>query len=334
MLLRAIAEAAEEAPEQPAVPRQRRSRRRSLRQFPADGLPVVSPRDGIRNLCLIECLRTWDLRDEADQITIEQHLSRQGRRAFVTPDRLTPFAEHHTDSVDINPRVFQMRVNTTVSECVGDAPGTVLVHAANLSLLPATPPASGLCGRNREGSAKRLKDVKLNAGFCYLAFTSTAAGLLASAIAGCGSAVTHVPPAAPASASRPTTTAGFAGYKWTVVSIGHGGNTTPIPTKYWIYLQFTPNGQFGANEPVNFRSGRYEVTPGGFTTSELASTLAGWSGSDPVVMLAIDAISAFDDGTRALTRIGGDTLTVTVNGYTLIAQRDGAQANWPAPKRT
>jgi heat shock protein HslJ len=134
--------------------------------------------------------------------------------------------------------------------------------------------------------------------------------------------------------TAPAATAGFAGYKWTVVTIGHDGKTTPVPARYSVYLQFTPDGHFGANDPVNFHSGRYEVTPGGFTTSELASTLAGYAGSDPVVLLAEDAISAFDAGKRALTRINGDILSITVNGYILIAQRDGTQANWPVPKQT
>jgi hypothetical protein len=118
------------------------------------------------------------------------------------------------------------------------------------------------------------------------------------------------------------------------VTIGHDGQTTPIPARYRVYLQFTPNGQFGANEPVNFHSGRYELTPGGFTTSELASTLAGWTGSDPIELLAINAISTFDSGARAMTQASGSTLTITVNGYTLITQRDGARGNWPTPQHT
>ena len=119
----------------------------------------------------------------------------------------------------------------------------------------------------------------------------------------------------------------FAGYKWRVLAIGHHGKTTPIPAKDRVYLQFGRDGRFGANEPVNFHSGTYTATPGGFATGELASTAVGWSGSDPVVKLSIDAISAFDNGARALTRIRGEILTVTVNGYTLITQRDGGQAS-------
>jgi heat shock protein HslJ len=168
----------------------------------------------------------------------------------------------------------------------------------------------------------------------YLAVAASAAGLLAASITACASPAAHLQPAARASASRPASTGGFAGYQWTVVSIGHAGKTTPIPAKYRVYMQFTPDGQFGANDPVNFHSGKYTVTPGGFTTSGLAMTAAGWAGSDPVEALAINAISAFDNNARALTAIHGAALTITVNGYTLIAHRDGVQANWPAATKT
>lgn len=129
-------------------------------------------------------------------------------------------------------------------------------------------------------------------------------------------------------AGQPATTAGFAGYKWAVESIGHDGKTTPVPGKYSVYLQFTPDGHFGANEPVNYHSGSYRVTPGGFTTSGLGQTLAGYAGHDPVVLLSVSAISAFGNQVRALANVSGSTMTVTVGSYTLIAQQDGRQANF------
>ena len=106
--------------------------------------------------------------------------------------------------------------------------------------------------------------------------------LLAAVLAACS-----------APAGQPTTAARFVGYKWAVESISHDGKTTPVPGKYPVYLQFTPDGHFGANEPVNYHSGSYRVTPGGFTTSGLGQTLAGYAGHDPVVLLSVSAISAF-----------------------------------------
>lgn len=167
-----------------------------------------------------------------------------------------------------------------------------------------------------------------------MVLAGAAIGLLAGAIAACGSAGTQAPSADPVSQNRPATPTGFAGYKWRVVTIGYAGKNTSIPANKQVYLEFTPDGQFLANEPVNTHSGTYKVTSGGFTTSELISSAVGWAGGDPVVQVSIDAISAFDNGARALTRISGNTLTVTVSGYTLVTQRDGAQANWPAPQHT
>jgi hypothetical protein len=143
LLIRVLSETAEEAPEQPALPHQRRGGRRCLREFPADGLFIVGSRDGVHDLRLVECLGAGNLRDEADQVPVEQHLGLKGRRAFVTPDRLAPAAEHDTYSVDIDPRSFQVCVNAAISESVGDAAGPVLIHAVNLQ------PAATQLGHDR-----------------------------------------------------------------------------------------------------------------------------------------------------------------------------------------
>jgi hypothetical protein len=131
-----------------------------------------------------------------------------------------------------------------------------------------------------------------------------------------------------APADQPATAAGFAGYKWAVVSISHDGKTTPVPGKYSVYLRFTPDGHFGANEPINHHGGSYRVTPGGFTTSGLHQTLAGYTGRDPVILLSASAIGAFNNEKEALANVSGNTLTVTVGSYTLVAQRAGRQANF------
>jgi hypothetical protein len=131
-----------------------------------------------------------------------------------------------------------------------------------------------------------------------------------------------------APAGRAATPAGFAGYKWTVVSISHDGRTTTVPGKYSVYLQFAKNGHFGANEPVNYHSGDYRVTPDGFTTSGLSSTLAGYSGHDPVVLLAVAAISALNNKAPVLAGVSGNALTVTAGSYTLVSERNGRQADF------
>lgn len=163
--------------------------------------------------------------------------------------------------------------------------------------------------------------------FRRLSLASASVCVLILALAACGSAAAPKPAA--------IATARFAGYKWSVVAIDHDGKHTLVPARYPVYLTFTPNGEFGANDTVNFHSGTYRPTVGGFTTSDVASTLVGYIGKDPVTLLAIGAIASFDQPAHATVRsVAGDSLAVTVNGYTLICQRDGKQANFPSARPT
>jgi hypothetical protein len=121
--------------------------------------------------------------------------------------------------------------------------------------------------------------------------------------------------------------AGFAGYKWSVVAIGHDGKQTPIPARYNVYLQFAPNGQYGANDPVNYHFGTYRQTGDGFTTSLVAVSAVGYVGNDPVILLSVDAIHGLDDVADASVTVTGNRLDVVAGGYTLTCQRAGEQAN-------
>ena len=120
---------------------------------------------------------------------------------------------------------------------------------------------------------------------------------------------------------------GFAGYKWSVVAISHNGTQTSIPARYNAYLQFAPNGQYGANEPVNYHFGTYRRTGDGFATSLVAVSAVGYAGNDPVILLAVGAISGLDDVPDASVTVTGNRLEVTARGYTLTCQRAGEQGN-------
>jgi hypothetical protein len=128
--------------------------------------------------------------------------------------------------------------------------------------------------------------------------------------------------------------AGFAGYKWSVVAIGHDGKQTSIPARYDVYLRFAPNGQYGANDPVNYHFGAYRQTGDGFTTSLVAVSAVGYAGNDPVITLAIDAIGRLDDVADASATVTGNRLDVVAGGYTLTCQRAGEQANFPPAAQT
>ena len=150
------------------------------------------------------------------------------------------------------------------------------------------------------------------------------AALMSVAVAGCATNANGISQQTP-----PAGQAGFAGYRWQVVDIDHAGTQTSVPARYAVYLQFGLNGQFGAHEPVNYHGGTYHSTSDGFTTGGMSSTLVGYAGHDPVVLLSVSAISAFEDGVRATVRLAGDRLAVSVGGYLLTCQRDGRQAGLP-----
>ena len=155
------------------------------------------------------------------------------------------------------------------------------------------------------------------------------AALMSVAAAGCATTASSTSPK-----SVPDAQAGFAGYKWQVVTIDYARKATPIPARYAVYLVFTPDGQFGANEPGNYHGGIYHQAGDGFTTSDMYSTAVGYLGHDPVVLLSVGAISTFDNGVHAEVRLTGDRLAVTVGGYLLTCQRGGRQADFPPARPT
>ena len=169
-----------------------------------------------------------------------------------------------------------------------------------------------------------------------------AAALVSVGAAGCATNVSgtvHQSRATPREStspkSTPTAQAGFAGYKWQVVAIDHGGKETPIPARSNVYLAFTPNGDFVGNDPINIYDGTYRGTGDGFTIiGPIVGSTVGYAGNDATVLLAINAISAFDNGVHAAATATGDRLAVSVGGYLLTCQRDGTQANFPPAQPT
>ena len=124
-------------------------------------------------------------------------------------------------------------------------------------------------------------------------------------------------------APTPGAQGGLTEGKWRVTAIDHGGKTTQVPARYNAYLTFTPNGKFGANDPVNFHSGIYRQVTDGFTISSIMSSAAGYAGNDPVVVLTINAMSAFRPGARAAATVTGNRLEATIGSYVLQCQREG-----------
>ena len=152
----------------------------------------------------------------------------------------------------------------------------------------------------------------------FFALLSACLCLASLALAACGSATSPRPNTSASSASP-----GFAGYHWLVVAIRHEGKVTSIPARFDVDLRFSQNGRFLASDSVNSHSGSFRVTPGGFTTSAMATTAVGYAGHDPVILLSQRAMAAFDDGAHATVKVTRNRLVVSVASYTLTCQRDG-----------
>src|SRR5215469_14933643 len=157
----------------------------------------------------------------------------------------------------------------------------------------------------------------------FLALVGACTLLMSPALAGCASET-----------SANSVSPGFTGYVWQVVAISHDGKVTSIPARLQVALRFSPGGQFGADDSINFHSGAYRRSGDGFTTSDLSSTLVGYVGHDPAVLLAISAIGSFDNGVRATAALTADRLVVGVGSYTLTCQRRGLEADVPTPAGT
>lgn len=171
--------------------------------------------------------------------------------------------------------------------------------------------------------ARRGRTMPMGHRAWFLALVGVCIFLASLALAGCGSAT----------AARPVSP-GFTGYDWQVVAISHGGQETTIPAEMRVGLRFSPGGQFGADDSVNFHSGTYRTTGDGFTTDDLSTTLVGYGGHDPAVLLAMGAMDSFGKGVRATVKLTGDRLVVGVGSYTLTCQRGSPRADDPAPAST
>jgi len=132
------------------------------------------------------------------------------------------------------------------------------------------------------------------------------------------------------SATPGSQSAGFSGYDWLVVSITHDGEARSIPKRMHVVLQFSPNGQFDANDSVNFHSGTYRATGDGFTVAGMSTTLAGYAGHDPTILLAINAIGSLTNGVHATAKVTGDRLVVGIGSYRLTCLLRGRHSDLPA----
>jgi hypothetical protein len=114
----------------------------------------------------------------------------------------------------------------------------------------------------------------------------------------------------------------FVGNRWVLVAVDHAGKHIVVPATPAATIEFSAAGTVVANDSVNMLSGRYESTPSGFVTHDVASTLVGYAGSDEqrlTIIAAVDAMFLTTAGSpvAATARVTGNNLVVDVDGYEL-----------------
>jgi hypothetical protein len=160
----------------------------------------------------------------------------------------------------------------------------------------------------------------------YTAAIAAALVLIALAAAGCAASAESGRQPGGEPIPSATTHAPFVGSKWLVTSITSHGKQTPIPNRdlaNQVYVLFTPNGQFAADDPINIHEGYYRLAGDGFTTNGLGVSAVGYAGNNPLTLLAINAISAFNNGVHATAAVTGNRLVISVGGFLLDCERDG-----------
>jgi predicted TIM-barrel fold metal-dependent hydrolase len=131
--LRVVAETAEEAPEQTAVPGQRLAGRRRHGALMPLGLVVIGPGDGVHDLVLGEAIGIGDLRDETDQVTVQQDLGLESAGALRAPDRHPAAGQRDLDAIRVNAGIHHVGVDASFPERIRHSPCPVLIHAVRVS---------------------------------------------------------------------------------------------------------------------------------------------------------------------------------------------------------
>jgi nucleotide-binding universal stress UspA family protein len=96
------------------------------------GLVVVGAGNGVYHLRLVEFSRAGDLRDEAHEVAVLQHLGFQCGRALSTPDSLPATGKHDLNAVSSDARLLQVGIDTTITQGVGHVTSPILIHGTRL----------------------------------------------------------------------------------------------------------------------------------------------------------------------------------------------------------
>ena len=129
--------------------------------------------------------------------------------------------------------------------------------------------------------------------------------------------------------------AAIIGRQWRLTQVTASGRKVDVPDSIVATFQLTPDGRFLASDSVNALSGAYTATRTGFSVTHTATTLVGYSGSDPTrlaVIAAMNAVLLREGSVGAETT--GSTLTLIAPSYRLRFREAGPAVSQAPPSPT
>jgi heat shock protein HslJ len=114
------------------------------------------------------------------------------------------------------------------------------------------------------------------------------------------------------------TSVNVVGIKWQFVK-GIQGTTNFTSPSERVSVVFNRDGTYGADDGVNYTSGKYRQTATGITIAAAGTTLVGYAGHDPNVLATQTAFASLSSGrSEVAAHLGGDgELVLSGPGYTL-----------------
>ncbi|HJQ00556.1 MAG TPA: hypothetical protein VJ851_03050 [Jatrophihabitans sp.] len=134
--------------------------------------------------------------------------------------------------------------------------------------------------------------------------------------------------------------AGYIGYRWRLVQITHNDVVTDVPSSIDATIRFADDHSILIDDTVNVSSGPFTPVRGGFRLGNLATTLVGYGGQDPVRQAVIDGLAALarpGTVTASVSSSAGTTqlrLTPPPAGFSLLLDQDGLAHPSPTARGT
>lgn len=128
---------------------------------------------------------------------------------------------------------------------------------------------------------------------------------------------------------------GVAGYRWRVTAISDKQGSAAVSPSWGASVAFSRDGIVFGDDTVNQMSGRYRVAKGGYTVTNIARTLVGSAGLDPIrarTVTAVDTlfgqhgdISSGTSPAHVTVELHKGALKLRRNGLSVTAARSSTQ---------